>query len=564
METVLPTLQQSLQGRDLSFLRIIAEQWGIELQAPDTRSGLQRLPPLMLSAERVAEVVELLPEKAREALRNLVAHEGRISWAQFSRSYGNIREMGPARRDREQPYYRPASPAEALWYRALIGRAFFDTPTGPQEFTYIPSDLLDLLPVERSQAAVVLGRPATLAERANPIQAGDRILDHACTYLAALRAGMPPDALQELENTWESPSPYPLSVGLLHAILGAAGLIDSSGQIQGEPVRAFLEAGRAAALLSLVEAWLHSPVVDELRLIPGITAEGSEHSDPLRTRQLILDFLSSLPEGSWWSLSAFVNAVHESYPDYQRPSGDYDSWFIKSESGGEYLRGFAHWDEVDGALLRYMIGGPMFWLGLMDLASPDPAGIVSAFRFSGWSKDLLRGQAPAGLPGEDQTLKVGSDARLRVPRLAPRALRYQLSRFGEWEGTRGDDYLYRLTPASLESARQQGLRASHLLGLLRRSAGTVPPSLGRALERWEERGSEVRLERVTVLRLSSPELMKTLRASRAGRFLGDPLGPTAVVVHPGAWKKVMAALAEMGYLAEVRDLGDSTDQKEAP
>jgi len=57
-----------------------------------------------------------------------------------------------------------------------------------------------------------------------------------------------------------------------------------------------------------------------------------------------------------------------------------------------------------------------------------------------------------------------------------------------------------------------------------------------------------------VLRLSSPKLLTELRKSRAARFLGDPLGPTAVIVQPGAWKKVLAILAELGYLGEARVL----------
>jgi hypothetical protein len=147
-----------------------------------------------------------------------------------------------------------------------------------------------------------------------------------------------------------------------------------------------------------------------------------------------------------------------------------------------------------------------------------------------------------------------SDGRLRLPRLAPRAARYQIARFCHWIGTHDGSeeiYQYRLSPSSLERARKGGLRAGHLLALLRRYAPTVPPPLARALERWEERGAEARLERLTVLRLSSPELLNTLRTSRAARFLGDPLGPTAVIVKPGAWEKVQAFLAEIGYLAEV-------------
>jgi hypothetical protein len=91
---------------------------------------------------------------------------------------------------------------------------------------------------------------------------------------------------------------------------------------------------------------------------------------------------------------------------------------------------------------------------------------------------------------------------------------------------------------------------AHLLALLRRHADAVPPTLVKALERWEQHGTEATVEQATVLRLSSPELLQTLRASRAARFLGDPLGPTVVIVRPGAAEKVLAVLAEMGYLGE--------------
>ena len=73
----------------------------------------------------------------------------------------------------------------------------------------------------------------------------------------------------------------------------------------------------------------------------------------------------------------------------------------------------------------------------------------------------------------------------------------------------------------------------------------------KALERWEERGTEARIEHPYVLRLSSPDILKELRSSRAVRFLGEPLGTTAIIVKPGAREKIIAILAEMGYLGEI-------------
>jgi hypothetical protein len=544
----LPDLAQSLHGRDLSFLRAVAELWDIPLNAPDARAGLQRLLPALQDPVRVSDVVDGLPASARTALNDLIQAEGRLSWSRFTRRYGSVREMGPGRRDRERPHRRPASAGEALWYHALVCRAFFDTPDGPQEFAYIPLDLLDRLPVIASETSSVLGRAASPAERALPQPPNDSILDDACTLLAALRLGLSVAEISAL--SWSTASPHPLAPGPLQALLSAAGLLDESGMPQPEPVRLFLEAPRSEALASLARSWMRSPDFNELRQVPGLRMEGDWRNDPLRARQAVLDFLTTLPAGTWWSLPAFLAALRLEQPDFQRPAGDYDSWFIRDEASGEFLRGFERWEEVDGALVRYLLGGPMHWLGLVELARPADDGPLSAFRLTPWAQALLKGEALPEMPPDDAKLFVSSEGRVTIPRRAPRAARYQAARFCLWEGEREDGYRYRLTPASLLRAREQGLRLPHLLGLLRRYAEFVPPNVVKALERWEAHGSEARVEQVTVLRLSTPELLASLRASRAGRFLGEPLGPTSVIVKPGGWKKVLAALAEMGYLGE--------------
>jgi hypothetical protein len=481
---------QSLQSRDLSYLRIVAGFWEVSLENLDARSALQRLAEAIEEPALVQEVVDSLPSEARAALDDLINQGGRLPWSVFTRNYGAVREMGPGRRDREQPYRNTSAPAEMLWYRALVGRAFFDTPNGPQEFAYIPENLLGRLPEPVHQAVPPLGRAASPAERGKPAPVSDSILDHSCTYLAALRLDLPEADLisQGIGAVFDE---APLTPQTLRVLLGAAQLLDEHGNPASEPVRAFLEAPRADALVILARAWLHSPLINDLRLLPGKVFEGDWQNDALRARQAILDFISTIPRGSWWSLSAFVTDVRDRHADFQRPAGDYDSWYIRDTLSGEFLRGFSHWEAVDGALIRYVICGPMYWLGLVDLATPVPkegvsAGSlpVTAFRLTEWFDTILSGGLPEGLPVEDQLVLVGSDARLRVPALAPRAVRYQLARFGLWEAQKNGVYVYRITPASLARARQQGLQMGHLLGLLRRYAQAFPPNLAKALERW--------------------------------------------------------------------------------
>jgi hypothetical protein len=56
----------------------------------------------------------------------------------------------------------------------------------------------------------------------------------------------------------------------------------------------------------------------------------------------------------------------------------------------------------------------------------------------------------------------------------------------------------------------------------------------------------------------SAEVLQALRKSRASRYLGEPIGPAAITIKSGASQKVLAALAELGYLGEIRGEDDQS------
>jgi hypothetical protein len=560
----MPPLAQTLPPNDIGFLRIVASLWGLELASSDAAEAAVELSEGLCDAELLDEVVSTLPQDGRAALLALAAENGRMPWVVFTRRFGDLREMGAGKRDRERPHLHPNSASEILWYRALLAKAFFDTEKGPQEFAFIPDDLLialdfsgiatstELENVEEeldymeepagdeqeisdstpeitsapNKTDEPLGRLASPAEKAVAILANDHILDDACTLLAALRLGA---ARPETK--------IPAKVVL--ELLSAAKII-VGGVPQPEPVKNFLEVPRPKALEMLVSAWQDSDTFNELRQITGLSFEGEWMNEPLVTREFLLNLLEPVPDGQWWSISAFVRDVKTKYPDYQRPAGDYDSWFIKREADGVFLRGFASWDEVDGALIRYFLQ-VLHWLGLLDLAAPEENGAPTAFRSM---QNVARNT-------EDGKLNISSQGQISVPRFVPRAARYQIARFCKWDDKKGNEYRYHVTPGSLKRAKEQGLKADHLLGILRKHAsGPIPPPFARALQRWEVNGTEARVETLTVLKVSSPEILEELRKSQAARFLGEIIGPTTVVVKNGAQSKVLAALAEMGLLAE--------------
>jgi hypothetical protein len=424
----------------------------------------------------------------------------------------------------------------------LVGRAFLNTESEPQEFAYIPEDLLELLHPIQTNTPTPPGRPATANECFHVIHAADNILDHATTLLAALRAGIPVETITA--ERWE------MLPSVLEALLINAHLVDANHLPVPDAAREFLAYPRAKALLKLVSIWQDSTRFNELRQLPGLHSEGEWTNDPRKARLKILEWVSLLMVNTWWSLPAFIAAIKEKNPDFQRPAGDYDSWFLVENTSGKYLRGFGAWDEVDGALVRYLITGPLHWLGFTDLASPSKDEPVSAFRLTDWAGSLLSSQPPAGFPEETGKIKVFSDARLFVPRLTPRAVRYQVARFCQWGKETSEGYDYQVTPDSLDRAVRQGLKTNQLLGLLaKHTANPIPPALTQAIERWERSGVQVRMENLTVLQITNPEILNSLKGTKAGRFLGEMLGPNAVVIKPGGLEVVRKALAEAGYLS---------------
>ena len=349
VSSAMPDLFQSLQKFDAGHLQIIAELWGLDLSIRETDAAAKELCGFLLAPDLLAEIVDSLSPRDRKALQALQAKSGRMPWAEFTRRFGKIREMGPGKRDRERPYQTPASPAEALFYRALLARAFFNTSDGALEYAYIPDDLYALLESrtlpkrDAALAAEPLGRPASPAEKAVMILSEDSLLDQATTLLAALRLNLTPPETS-------------LPTSTLQAFLEAAGLLKRS-RPQPEAIKGFLEAPRQSALKTLTETWFTSEAFNELHQVPGLILEGEWQNQPRQARAFLLEQVHLLPADTWWSLPAFLHDLKARHPDFQRPAGEYDSWFIRRAVDGEFLRGFEHWDEVDGALVRYILTG---------------------------------------------------------------------------------------------------------------------------------------------------------------------------------------------------------------
>jgi len=561
-------LHQCLLDTDLVRLQAIARLWGVELTTNRQRDVAIQLAEAMTRPEAVADALDVLAGDQRRALEALLAAEGRMPLRVFTRQWGEIRTMGPGRLEREQPWQAPVSSAEGLWYSGFISRAFEQGAEGSYEAVFVPPELRAFLPTPPIPPSSIVLEPAPepTAVRA----AGDTFLDDACTLLAYLqneRVHSSPDGgwptYHEARLTQRLHDADPTRLALLRHLVQHLGWlrVTDAGHLRPTPgpVATWLQSSTDQQRSALAEAWRDDPAWNDLFHVPTLHPEetGAWRNDPVLARKAILRHLKACVPNTWYRLDDLVAAVKQANPDFQRPDGDYTSWYIRNAATGTYLSGFESWDAVEGALICYVIAGPLAWLGLIDLGADAPGEPPAAFRLSqaGAAFLGLAGPLPEPEPGP---MILRSDFTVLAP-AARRYERFQLARVVDWMRT-GDPFVYRITPTGLERARQQGIPVARVLEFLGQVTGApVPRFVETALTRCEAHGAEARIERVVLLRLSSKELMALVTSSPlTRRLIHEQVGATVALVRERDWPRLVVALGEMGLLPEVIGLEEES------
>lgn len=545
----MPPLARILVDYDFNLLQTIGEQWGVALRARSQRDAAQEVETLLKDPLRLSAA---LPVGARTALDALLRAPGaRIPLSDFARKHGEVRVMGAARRDRERPWANRPSSAEQLYYRGLIAHGFFDTGSGAREFAFVPEDLAPLMVApEPVVAADPPGTPVEAPPSAAPTE--PRFADDVATLLAY--AQILPLKLTAGTLTTQLPATLrrflrePKAIDLGFQLTLDLDLLNGT-PLKPNPttVRPFLDRPRWGQALALAEAWRGATTWNDLLRLPGLIFEGQTWSnDPQATRETLFGWLRQVPPGKWWSLDSFVAAIRDRQPDFQRPAGDFDSWYIKDAQTGDYLRGLAHWERIDGALIRAIVTGPLAWFGLLD----SEAG---RFRVTEMGANWLRGATV--VPPRDPTAPILATPAgdIRVAGDAAAYLRFRVARVCKWIGFERGVYHYRLTPISLKRAARQGVTVERILDFLKQAAapGELPPKLMASLKRFARHGTEATLKETLLLRVASAELMDTLRRTPAIQgLLGEALGPTVSEIPAEHIARLRAALSELGLLLD--------------
>jgi hypothetical protein len=564
----MPNLQTTLREHDAGLLPILAQLWGIKAQNLSGDKLMEALHDAMLNPEQAEKVWDLLTDDERGALQALLSQKDyTMPQKMFMRLYGEIRKMGRGAIEREQPHKKPASIAEGLFYRGFISEAFEKAKSGLIPVVYIPNDIVEVLPVHKTAYIGLedepLPEPMQMpVQQLEPLEedyiehmehADTSIVDDMTTLLAYLRiAGAGVEENQFLPVDIERLHPFLLTAGdiRMNFMLGvgiSAELITTQ-EGQAYPKRAglqkWLSLPRSEQIRALLDAWKTSPVYHDLWHVPGLhpDPDAGFPYDPLIGRDALVEFLTRLvPPQDWWSIDEFIEAVKMVDPDFQRPGGDYEGWYIRNKAG-EYLHGFESWDAIDGALLEFYIKGPMHWLGLTDIA--DDAARLTAYGRA--FIDLTEWPNP---PEPTDTVEVQPDGTLLVSRKVARVDRFQVARFTTWHQS-GDPYVYRLDGDGVQRAAAQGITTQHIVAFLTRQLGdtALPPNIAKLLETWQTGATaEVTFERLLVLRTTSPEVMERIyNEPPLRRFLGARLGPMACVIRAGQEEALQEALGEIG------------------
>jgi hypothetical protein len=548
------TLLHALQDETADHWRVVAQAWGVEYPA-SARDPLPELIALILAPERVAEYYRSLPDPAREGVVALRRAGGKMPVAEFFHRFGEIRSMGPARRQREQPWRNPASVSEHLWYAGWLGRAFIRSGSTAQEYVFLPGDLEALIPAGSVQEPPGWNFLSYQPDRRVAIRRnGTRSAEDACTLLAFIRNW--PQGAQRGIRRWRPQEPLERHAKGMESFPLLVCLLTEEGGLTGDPLRpdprkarTFLERTPAEASAVLLRTWRDSSAWNDLEQMGGLSADGGWPNDPIRARRAFLEVIRAAPRGQWCTVDSAVTVARQAGMEFLRPASEFDSWSVR-DSSGDYLRGIDSWERVEGALVRYYLTGPMAWLGAVDLA---PREDPKAFRLAPHSDVLWDGETPSGA-GTAARARLRTDGSLLLLPDTPLLLRYQLARCADWPAQKGGAYVYRITPQSLARAGEQGVRAAHILPLLENLLGSLPAALGSAIRRWERRGTEalIRSERLVVPR--SPEAAaKLAELAKKDRGMIARLDGPAYIVPRTAAARLRRRLIEQGFLLEEED-----------
>ncbi len=496
-------LQECLAEYPRIMLEAIAEGWGISLTDEQVPEIVERLVVEMTNGEAVRMVLGRLNDLEREALAYVI-HIGQVKAHVLARKCGHIRRLGPGRLEWEPAWHSPASATERLWFLGLICREYGVDEEYHGEMFFIPPEILTVLPPMPSPVPIFqlepVAPPRTVRDDQDAL-AHDVFLVLSYLRNHDVRAKKGVLAQHELVNLRPRlRHGTPQRLRFLHHICEQASLIRREAgtwQPTGQAA-AWLKEAPLARRQVLYRTWLEDVNWNDLCLMPAVSCEDTGwRNNPILARKSLAHYLHRCPLDVWVSVDSFVESIHEVEPDFLRPDGDYDSWYIRDVQTGQYLMGYRNWDKVEGTLIRYLLGRPLLWLGLLAIGYAQEGEKPDSFRLTEGGAGILElremeTSKVKGVRDEESVLcriVVQPNFQVVVPHEASWYDCFLLERFARWLDEEQGTAHYVIDTASIRASLQKGITVRQIQAfLLRVTGGQVPPQVLRTLRSWARGG----------------------------------------------------------------------------
>ena len=341
------------------------------------------------------------------------------------------------------------------------------------------------------------------------------------------------------------------------------GLVQArDGQLQAAPEAAdWFSLPVPVQVAALWAGWRDAVTWDDLRQAVRrswrIQVPAGARYEPATTRRRALAALAlACPPGVWVGLTEIVAAVHQADPAFLR-APDAPRWEIVDLLTGRDLAPARYWDQVEGTLLRYLVTGPLHWLGCISLGytpgSGTADGVPAYCALTGLGAYLWGIATSPWTPPALEHLVIQPNFEVVVPFHADLGAALRLERLAEPVQS-GPVRVYRLTRDRFYAALDAGGTVEDLLAFLAQASDApLPQNVAYTLRDWAGQYGRVCLEPATILRTRDEILMQELRASRRiAPLLGEPLAPTIQLVAEENLPALVGRLREDGYMPRVR------------
>jgi hypothetical protein len=565
-EKTLHLLLTALPSRQL-YARLAKHRLAIASSRPKAEL-IEQLHTHLTQPPILATMITQVDDFAKDALRALLNAQGALPVHPFEQRFGPLRPYHPWRQAEAnnllQPWLSPISATETLWYLGLLFRNPPKPTPGQVQHYVIPADLIPLLTDLLRQPGVTT--PTTTVP---PPGHHGPLAHHLAIWLATIHAPHPgppyqSQAVKPVHQRWLPPSvvvllcqrlvldqdpafqpirterhlPY---LAFLHYLALAADLVTvTPAGFQLTPTAwAWLNAPTAARHQQLVDAWRTAPL--DLAHRFGFRWEPL----PVQARALVMAHLPPPGDNPPMALIALVN-----------------QWRLLDSTALLPTPRPADWRDEATTYdpLHHLLTGPLHWLGLVTLHSPQSA--VQSPESAVQSQQLDRSHYATQ---DYATQDYGPSSSCTMPKQPANTIHaplnvqplhlVRLARFCDWTITpppTPTPHTFTLAPARIAQLAAQGIAPDQLLEHLTAALGR-PPSrrTSQRLYHWAEAGQHLRLRTLLVLEADTPERLAQLRRHKLVRNrLGETIAPNRITLRPTDADALAQTLRTLGYYVE--------------